>query len=96
MLHSVVPGDAHWSRHAQVQLPRCWVALHPYLTQDSWPPHAGVKVGAHHVNFACDPDTLDRSAITEADEQLLRKFLARFIPGAEWGHAVRPFMHMHY
>ena len=41
-----------------------------------WP---GVKIGKHHSQQACDPDTVDRT-VSAADERPLREFLARCVP----------------
>jgi sarcosine oxidase len=41
-----------------------------------WP---GVKLGKHHSDQACDPDSVNRE-ITEADERPMRAFLDRHIP----------------
>jgi glycine/D-amino acid oxidase-like deaminating enzyme len=41
-----------------------------------WP---GVKIGKHHSQVACDPDTVDRT-VSARDEAPVRAFLERCVP----------------
>jgi sarcosine oxidase len=42
-------------------------------------PGQGVKVSRHHGGTPVDPDTIDRE-VTDADEQPVREFIARYMP----------------
>ena len=53
----------------------------PALPTDGDTPAQGVKVARHHGGTLVDPDTIQREA-TDADEQIVRGFMARHLPGA--------------